>query len=180
MQPEGSIIELCHVTRDLDAALLHWTRDLGAGPFFVFDVPVLPGQLYYGVPTEVAMRVGFGFSGGVLIELLEQTNDGASPFRDFLEQHGEGLHHIMPRGEYDADHARLSAAGHQVAYAGQMPSGERFCLFDTRALNGAYVELMELSEAMLGSLALMAKAHATWDRVSDPVRPMSRLAEYAA
>jgi hypothetical protein len=44
MQPDGAIIELCHVTSDLDAALLHWTRDLGAGPFFVFDVPVLPDQ----------------------------------------------------------------------------------------------------------------------------------------
>lgn len=177
MQPEGSIIELCHVTRDLDAALAHWTRDLGAGPFFVFDVPVLPGQLYYGEPTEVSMRVGFGFSGGILIELLEQTNGGASPFRDFLDERGEGLHHVMPRTDYDAGFARLSKAGHNVAYAGQMPSGERFCLFDTRKVNGAYVELMELSEAMLGSLALMAKAHATWDGVTDPVRGMERLAE---
>lgn len=177
MQPEGSIIELCHVTRDLDAALAHWTRDLGAGPFFVFDVPVLPGQLYYGEPTEVSMRVGFGFSGGILIELLEQTNDGASPFRDFLDERGEGLHHVMPRTDYDAGFARLSEAGHDVAYAGQMPSGERFCMFDTRKVNGAYVELMELSAAMLGSLALMAKAHATWDGVTDPVRCMERLAE---
>ncbi len=180
MQPEGSIIELCHVTRDLDAALLHWTRDLGAGPFFVFDVPVLPGQLYYGQPTEVSMRVGFGFSGGILIELLEQTNAGASPFRDFLQERGEGLHHIMPRCDFVEGHARFSAAGHQVAYAGQMPSGERFCLFDTRAVSGAYVELMELSPAMLGSLSLMAKAHAAWDGITDPIRPMSRLAEYAA
>lgn len=177
MQPEGSIIELCHVTRDLDAALLHWTRDLGAGPFFVFDVPVLPGQLYYGQPTEVSMRVGFGFSGGVLIELLEQTNYGASPFRDFLDAHGEGLHHVMPRCDYNDAFARLSAAGHAVAYAGRMPSGERFCLFDTRAANGAYVELMELSPAMLHSLALMEQAHRQWDRVTDPVRSMSRLAE---
>ena len=53
MQPEGSIIELCHVTRDLDAALLHWTRDLGAGPFFVFEVPVLPGD----TPDVLAARV---------------------------------------------------------------------------------------------------------------------------
>lgn len=179
MQPEGSIIELCHVTRDLDAALQHWTRDLGAGPFFVFEVPVLPGQLYYGQPTEVSMRVGFGFSGGVLIELLEQTNEGASPFRDFLEARGEGLHHVMTRCEYDDGFARLSAAGHTVAYAGRMPSGERFCLFDTHASNGAYVELMELSEAMLGSLSLMAKAHAAWDGETDPVRPMARLAELA-
>jgi hypothetical protein len=180
MQVEGSIIELCHVTRDLDAALLHWTRDLGAGPFFVFDVPVLPDQLYYGKPTEVSMRVGFGFSGGLLIELLEQTNPGASPFLDFLAERGEGLHHVMPRCDFEQGHARLAAAGYPVAYAGRMPSGERFCLFDTRAANGAYVELMELSPALLGSLALMAKAHATWDGDTDPVRPMARLSEFAA
>ncbi len=179
MQPEGSIIELCHVTRDLDAALLHWTRDLGAGPFFVFDVPVLPGQLYYGEPTEVSMRVGFGFSGGVLIELLQQTNDGASPFIDFLSDHGEGLHHIMPRCNFDAGHKRLSAAGHKVAYSGTMPGGERFCLFNTQAENGCYVELMELSDAMQGSLALMEKAHIMWDGVTDPVRGVERLAELA-
>jgi hypothetical protein len=180
MQPDGSIIELCHVTRDLDAALVHWTRDLGAGPFFVFEVPVLPGQLYYGEPTEVSMRVGFGFSGGVLIELLEQTNNGASPFRDFLTERGEGLHHVMPRTDFDLGYARLSAAGHRVAYSGTMPSGERFCLFDTRAANGAYVELMELSPAMLSSLARMEAAHRRWDGVTDPVRTMDRLAEIAA
>jgi hypothetical protein len=177
MQPDGSIIELCHVTRDLDAALLHWTHDLGAGPFFVFEVPVLPGQLYYGEPTQVAMSVGFGFSGGMLIELLQQTNDGASPFLDFLAERGEGLHHVMRRCDFDTGYARLSAAGHRVAYSGTMPSGERFCLFDTRAANGAYVELMELSPAMLGSLARMEQAHLQWDGVSDPVRTMDRLAE---
>jgi Glyoxalase/Bleomycin resistance protein/Dioxygenase superfamily len=179
MQAEGSIIELCHVTRNLDAALIHWTRDLGAGPFFVFDVLVLPGQLYYGEPTEVSMRVGFGFSGGMLIELLEQTNDGASPFRDFLRERGEGLHHIMPRCDFDTGHARLSSAGHRIAFSGTMPSGERFCLFDTRAANGAYTELMELSPAMLASLSLMEKAHVTWDGQTDPVRGMDRLAEFA-
>jgi hypothetical protein len=177
MQADGSILELCHVTRDLDAALVHWTRDLGAGPFFVFEVPVLPGQLYYGEPTEVAMRVGFGFSGGLLIELLQQTNDGASPFRDFLAERGEGLHHVMPRTDFDSGHARLVTAGHAVAYSGTMPSGERFCLFDTRAANGAYVELMDLSPAMQGSLARMERAHRDWDGTTDPVRTMDRLAE---
>lgn len=175
MQGEGTIVELCHVTRDLDAALRHWTQDLGAGPFFVFDVPVLPGQLYYGEPTQVSMRVGFGFSGGVLIELLQQTNDGASPFRDFLARQGEGLHHVMPRTGYDEGHARLSAAGHRVAYAGVMPGGERFCLFDTTAVSGAYVELMELSDGMLESLRRMEQAHREWDGATDPVRDMASL-----
>lgn len=179
MQADGAILELCHVTRDLDAALLHWTRDLGAGPFFVFEVPVLPGQLYYGEPTKVSMRVGFGYSGGVLIELLQQTNDGASPFRDFLEQRGEGLHHVMPRTDFDLGHARLAAAGHRIAYSGTMPSGERFCLFDTRAVNGVYVELMELSAVMSESLARMERAHLTWDGFTNPVRTMDQLADVA-
>lgn len=179
MQPERSVIELCHVVEDFDAALEHWIRDLGAGPFFVFDMPVLPGQLYYGEPTEVALKVGFGFSGGQLIELLAQTNDGKSPFLDFLADRGPGLHHIMPRTDFESGHARLNEAGFPVAYSGQMPSGERFCLFDTFATHGYYIELMEISDAIQGSLALMEKAHAEWDGVTDPVRGMDRLAELA-
>ena len=179
MQPKESLLELCHVVEDFDAALEHWTGDLGAGPFFVFDVPVLPGQLYYGEPTEVSMKVGFGFSGGQLIELLSQTNEGHSPFQDFLKSKGPGLHHVMPRTDFETGYERLSAAGYSVAYSGQMPSGERFCLFDTCAAYGYYIELMEMSEAMQQSLALMEKAHTTWDGVTDPVRGMERLAELA-
>ena len=175
MQADGSILELCHVTTDLDAALIHWTRELRAGPFFLFDVPVLPGQLYYGEPTKVSLRVAFGFSGRLLIELLEQTNDGASPFLDFLRERGPGLHHVMPRGEFDVDHARLSAVGHKVAFSGTMPGGERFCLFDTRSASGAYTELMEISAPMEHMLALMEAAHQNWDGVTDPVRRLDQL-----
>jgi hypothetical protein len=180
MQPEGSLVELCHVVEDFDGALAHWTQDLGAGPFFVFDVPVLPGQLYYGQPTEVSMRVGFGFSGGQLIELLAQTNDGASPFRDFLRAKGPGLHHVMPRLDFERGFAQFTAAGFAVAYSGQLPSGERFCLFDTCKAYGYYIELMEMSAQMQQTLALMEKAHNSWDGITDPVRGMERLAELMA
>lgn len=179
MQPEGSLVELCHVVEDFDAALEHWTRDLGAGPFFVFEVPVLPGQLYYGEPTEVSLKVGFGFSGGQLIELLAQTNEGRSPFLDFLAAKGPGLHHVMPRTDFDTGHKQLSAAGFPVAFSGQMPSGEKFCLFDTCKAFGYYIELMEMSDAITHSLKRMERAHAAWDGVTDPVRGMDRLAEFA-
>ncbi|WP_422342792.1 VOC family protein [Parasphingorhabdus sp.] len=164
---------------DFDATLEHWTRDLGAGPFFVFEVPILPGQLYYGEPTEVSLKVGFGFSGGQLIELLTQTNKGKSPFLDFLAKNGPGLHHVMPRTDFETGHKRLTDAGFPIAFSGQMPSGERFCLFDTYKNYGYYVELMELSDAIQESLALMEKAQATWDGKTDPVRSMDRLAELA-
>ncbi|WP_380879612.1 hypothetical protein ACFB49_23260 [Sphingomonas sp. DBB INV C78] len=175
MQPDGAILELCQVVTDIDRALEHWTRVIGAGPFFVFDVPVLPGQLYRGQPTEVSMRVAFGFSGGLLIELLQQTNDRPSVFGEMLDAHGEGYHHVMLRIAYDQGVERLSGHGYEIAFSGQMPSGERFCLFDTRSGNGGYVELMEISPAMEDSLRRMHAAHLDWDGVTAPVRSMADL-----
>ena len=176
MQPKGSILELCQVVHDIDRALDHWTRVMGAGPCFVFDVPVLPGQIYRGEPTQVAMKVAFGFSGGLLIELLQQTNDGASVFTEMLDRHGDGYHHVMLRIPYDEGVARLSAEGYAMAFSGMMPSGERFALFDTREGNGGYVELMEISAAMEMSLEQMQAAHGAWDGVSRPIRTMAELA----
>ncbi|ALR21801.1 VOC family protein [Sphingobium sp. CFD-1] len=176
MQPKGSILELCQVVRDMDSALDHWTRVMGAGPFFVFDVPVLPGQIYRGEPTQVAMKVGFGFSGGLLIELLQQTNDGPSVFTEMLDRHGDGYHHVMLRVPYDEGVERLSREGYAMAFSGTMPSGERFALFDTRSGNGGYVELMEMSPAIEASLERMHTAHQQWDGVSRPVRSMAELA----
>lgn len=175
MQGEGSVLELCHLTRDIDAAVRHWTQDLGAGPFFLFDVPALPGQLHRGQPTEVTMRVAFGFSGGTLIELIQQTNDGPSPFKEFLEQRGEGLHHVLLRVPYDVGYSRLSAAGYELAYSASLPSGERFALFDTTAASGAYTELMDMSDGVLDNLQRIERAHREWDGKTDPVRTMASL-----
>ena len=176
MQPEGTVLELCQVVRDLDRALDHWTRILGAGPFFVFDVPALPGQIYRGKPTQVAMKVAFGFSGGLLIELLQQTSEGESVFTEMLDSKGEGYHHVMLRMPFDKGMERLSGEGYSLAFSGAMPAGERFALFDTRAANGGYVELMELSAAMEASLGRMHAAHLAWDGATRPVRSMAELA----
>ena len=53
------------------------------------------------------------------------------------------------------------------------------CNIGVRTATGTYVELMELSPAMLDSLARMEQAHCQWDGVTDPVRPIARLAEIA-
>ncbi len=175
MQPKGSVMELCQVVRDMAPALDHWTKAIGAGPFFVFDVPVLPGQRYRGQPTEVSMKVAFGFSGGLLIELLQQTSPAPSVFTEMLDAKGEGYHHIMLRLPFDEGVARLERQGFETAFSGAMPSGERFAIFDTRSGNGGYIELMDLSPAMEASMERMHRAHVEWDGVTNPVRTMADL-----
>src|SRR5690606_1258129 len=107
IQPEGSILELCQVTDDMDAAIAHWTGLFGAGPFYVFDVPAMPGQTHRGQPSSIDLRIAFGFSGGLLIELLQQTNDAPSVFREMIESKGPGFHHLMPRMDFDEGRTRL-------------------------------------------------------------------------
>src|SRR5580698_326864 len=144
IQPEGSIMELCHVVKDMDKAVDYWTKVIGAGPFYVFDIPAMPGQMHRGQPSSIDLRIGFGFSGGLLIELLQQLNDAPSVFREILETKGEGYHHVMLRLPFDEGRKRIEAAGYELAFSGKMPSGERLGLFDTRAGSGGYIELMDV------------------------------------
>ncbi|OAN56215.1 VOC family protein [Sphingobium sp. TCM1] len=170
IQPEGSIMELCHVVGDMDKAIDHWVDVMGAGPFYVFNIPAMPGQTHRGAPTAVDLRIAFGFSGGLLIELLQQTNGAPSVFREILETKGEGYHHVMLRLPFDEGKERLERNGYGIAFAGTLPGGERFALFDTRAGNGGYIELMDLTAASFGPMEKIHAAHLAWDGKTDRKR----------
>jgi len=82
------------VVRDRDATIRHYKEILGLKSFFTYDVPPMPNYSFVnGKPTTFELRVGFASLGNTLLELL-QPLDQASPHFDFLEEHGEGLHHI--------------------------------------------------------------------------------------
>jgi hypothetical protein len=70
LQPAESIIELCHVVTDMTSAIRYWTRVVGAGPFFVGDMEFAEGYRYRGRPCGLSLQIGFGFSGGLIVELV--------------------------------------------------------------------------------------------------------------
>ncbi len=174
LQPPGSIVELCHVVADLDAAVAHWIATFGAGPFFVGEMRFAEGHRYRGEPAMLAIRVGFGFSGGLLIELVQPLEGDRSVFSEALKARGPGYHHVMLREDYDVARARLEAAGHAVALESVTPFGERCALFDTTAVNGGFVEVMDLHIGFGRLTEAMAEAHQDWDG-SVPVRPLADL-----
>lgn len=180
IQPKGSILELCQVVRDMDRALEHWVNVMGAGPFYTFDIPPLPGQKYRGQPTDVALRIAFGFSGGLLIELLQQLNEAPSVFQEMLDTHGEGYHHVLLRMPFDEGAARFAARGYEMAFSGTMPSGDRFAIFDSRKDNGGYIELMDMSPPMWEPIEAIHRAHVGWDGKTDPKRDFFSLVNPAA
>ena len=78
------------VVRDLAAALALYEPLFG--PFVTMD----PGPMTYdyrGVQEECDMRIAFGKSGDVEIELIEWVSGGC-PHKEFLDAGREGMHHL--------------------------------------------------------------------------------------
>jgi hypothetical protein len=174
LQPPGSIIELCHVVDDMDAAIAHWVDVMEAGPFFVGEMRFEEGHRYRGEAALLAIRVAFGFSGGLLIELVQPLEGDRSVFTEVLEARGPGYHHVMLRDDYDAGYERLRSQGFKVALESTTPLGERCALFDTTAVNGGFIEVMDLHIAFGRVTEALAAAHEGWDG-SAPQRPLGPL-----
>jgi methylmalonyl-CoA/ethylmalonyl-CoA epimerase len=82
------------VVRDRDATIRHYKELLGFKSFFTYDAPPMPNYSFVnGKPTAFGLRVGFASLGNTLLELL-QPLDRVSPHFHFLEEHGEGIHHL--------------------------------------------------------------------------------------
>jgi hypothetical protein len=167
MTSHPSIMELCHVVRDMDTSIHHWIDVMGAGPFFVVDLSTLPR----GVGVDMPVKMAFSYCGALLIELLQPVGPGPSIFHEVLQQKGEGYHHVMLRMDYDRGQALLSGQGYPVGTQGLLPTGERFALYDSRRDNGGFIEIMDLSDNFLGMLSRVEQAHRNWDR-TEPVRPL--------
>lgn len=90
-----AIDQIGFVVRDLDAAIARYEPMFG--PFSRMDGSVR-GARYRGRACDVELRLAFGRSGDVEIELIEWVS-GDSPHRDFIEHGREGMHHLRFRVE---------------------------------------------------------------------------------
>ena len=90
-----------HVVRDCEATIKSWSSLLGAGPWTSREAGVL--------------KLAWGKLGQAQVELLQPMPDTKSLWADFLNTHGEGLHHICVRvADVDAAAAKLVEKGGEI------------------------------------------------------------------
>jgi hypothetical protein len=169
----GEVRQNGYVVRDIEAAMRHWTEVLGVGPFFYFERVPMQDFRYRGRPSEIEVSIALANSGALQIELIQQRNDAASSYRDFLGAGHEGLQHIAYWTErFDADTTRLAALGYEPVQSGWVggPDG-RFLYYATEAHPGTIVELSEVSGAKGQFFKHIAEAARLWDG-SQPIRRM--------
>jgi len=121
------VVQIGFVVRDLAVAQKKFSQFLGVEPMAVSDLgPYEVTQTrYYGEPAPDAdNRMAFFDAGnGLQIELI-QPNGVKSAWQDFLEEHGEGFHHLAfgVKG-MDGHIEACEAAGFQCVQRGQYGDG---------------------------------------------------------
>ena len=88
------------VVRDIDKALEEYTRLLGIGPWWVsvYGPPKLTGMRIRGKTIPYSMKLALAWTGTTMWELI-QPLEGPSIYKEFLNDHGEGLHHPLVEHE---------------------------------------------------------------------------------
>jgi methylmalonyl-CoA/ethylmalonyl-CoA epimerase len=129
----GPIDQISFAVASVARALPAYEAVFG-GPFTVRDVELDPACVSYrGAPADAVLRLAFGETAGIEIELVEVLR-GEAPSIEHVRTHGEGLHHVRFQiADIEAKSAELAAAGFEVIFGGTTPSGSRF----------AYVEAPE-------------------------------------
>jgi methylmalonyl-CoA/ethylmalonyl-CoA epimerase len=130
-----------YVFRDLAAAVRLYQPLFG--PFTYLDT-VVEGAIYRGKPADVSMKLAFGKSGDVEIELI-QIISGASPHQEFIDLGREGMHHLRFRAD-DCDRwiNKLAPLGYESIWYKVWPElGNCKCSYLERPGDPLIVELFE-------------------------------------
>lgn len=138
------ITQIGIVVRDIEAS------SRGFAEFFGIPVPAWKmtdgiekaRTRYNGEPTPARAKLAFMRFGGLDIELIEPDTN-PSTWRDHLDRHGEGVHHIAFVIEGMTDRLReLEARGHRLQQKGEYTGG-RYAYVDTSRVLKTIVELLE-------------------------------------
>ncbi len=92
---EGKETEICQIgviVKDLDRTVEHLTS-LGLGPFKV-RTATHPSATVKGKKAFYRVRLALAQQGPVQLELIEYQ-EGETIQKDFLDERGEGLHHLL-------------------------------------------------------------------------------------
>lgn len=167
----GAVAQNGYVVKDIHAALDHWVKVMGVGPWFVFEKIQLDFFQYRGEDSPLEMTVAMANSGDLQIELVQQTNEAPSMYRDFLNAGHEGLQHIAYwTTEYQALCEQLKASGYRVGQEGQVggPDGG-FTYFETQLHPGTVIEVSNVCGNKKALFDFIRKASVGWDG-KDPIR----------
>jgi methylmalonyl-CoA/ethylmalonyl-CoA epimerase len=145
--PSLTIVQVAVVVHDLETYATHQSELLGNGPWRVYEFGphMMVRYEYHGSPATGRTLVALNDT-HPQIEILQPLS-GQSVHREWLDEHGEGLHHVGAIVE-SVDAVVATANEHHIDV---LSSGEgfgtdrsgKFAYLDTQAQLGMILEVIE-------------------------------------
>lgn len=169
----GGVVQTAFVVADIHAAITHFQRDCGAGPFFLLDHFLGEGQVYRGQPSQADVAIAMGFAGHMQIELIQPLDDHPSVYRETIEARGYGFHHFgIAFTDVDAALPDYLDRGHTLAFRAPVPTGGSVAYLESAdAAAPGFLELIPATEGMNTLFTAQWLAAQDWDGQTAPVRP---------
>jgi hypothetical protein len=140
-----AVAQIGVLVADLERALERWEA-VGPWRVYTYGPETVPELSYRGRPGEFVVRIALNRQTPQL-ELL-QPLAGPSIYEEWLEERGEGLHHLAVRVESLSDAiAAMAAAGYETVQHGAgygLDGDGGFAYFDTIGELGVTLEAVEL------------------------------------
>lgn len=110
-RPRYQVSQVALVVEDLESVVRHFNDDLGMGPWSIYEyrAPWLRDLKVRGRPANFTWLGAEAQVGPVWMEVL-QPLEGGGPLREWLDRHGDGVHHIGYEVEHRAEAEALHAA----------------------------------------------------------------------
>lgn len=140
------LVQVCVVTRDLDATMKNYVEIAGIGPWAIYDfgAPDVTNILVRGKPANFRVRLALTWTRDRMWEIIQPVG-GPSPYWEFLERHGEGVHHTLVQHvghRFDEAVESFRARGCETLMTFEF-RGIRFAFIDAFEKLKMYVELIE-------------------------------------
>jgi methylmalonyl-CoA/ethylmalonyl-CoA epimerase len=139
---EGATMQVAMVVRDMEAAMKrHWdVFKIGPWDIYEFTPQKVQNYTYRGKPATHTCLIGVTWSGDTQLELMQPLT-GYSIYDEFLDKHGEGMHHIkLYYADCQKAVADFTKRGYPVIQSGRIDDDEHYYL-DTEKDYGYIIEL---------------------------------------
>lgn len=138
------------VVKDLGKAIAYY-QDLGVGPFMSPPIKLVK-QIWLGK----AIPVGFfkrkevmGKMGTAWLQLCQPLG-GESPWQEFLDTKGEGVHHLgCIVDDIEKEETSLAEKGIEIILSSRFEGGGGSCYADISKVGGILVELIQRPKGII-------------------------------
>jgi len=139
------IVHVCIVVRDVEKTAKVFAEKFGIAPFRIRVVHTPSSRAsVHDEPVDYTLKFGHARVGPITLELVE-TLEGKTIYQEFLEEHGEGLHHIgVPTPiPFDTELEKWRKLGIKPLQVNRMENSEEgWAYMDTQGLIGCILEIL--------------------------------------